>query len=76
MTTPDAARAALMQDPDHCADCKRKMLDEDFLNEVNPPGGYGDYQVLLCDECMGSDKWAPWREEHWPTWPAPRRCGS
>lgn len=61
-----------MSTPIICADCKRETTDEEFLTEINPPGGYGRPQVLVCDACMNSGRWDHWKAEHWPNWPEKR----
>lgn len=48
-----------------CGDCKRALSDDQFLTEVNPEGGYGRPQLLVCDDCMNSGRWDWWLEEHW-----------
>lgn len=55
-----------------CGDCRRKISDEEFLTEINPPGGYGRMQVLICDECMRTGRWDHRKKEHWPNWPEKR----
>jgi hypothetical protein len=56
-----------------CCDCDEPKLGSDMATEVNPPGGYGREQLLVCDDCMRSDRWAHWRAEHWPNWPEDRK---
>lgn len=58
---------------DSCSNCKRRMDGEEYLTQVNPPGGYGRPQILICDDCMRLPKYDYWRSEHWPDWPAPRK---
>jgi hypothetical protein len=53
-----------------CNSCHRAVSGSQYLTEVNPPGGYGREQVLVCDDCMASDEWAHWRSRKWPNWPA------
>jgi hypothetical protein len=55
-----------------CGDCRGTKRGDEFATEVNPPGGYGRPQLLVCDDCMRSDRWAHWRAEKWPNWPDPR----
>jgi hypothetical protein len=33
-----------------CAVGPHFVKDEDYLTEINPPGGFGRPQVLVCDE--------------------------
>ena len=58
----------LLKDPDTCSSCSQEIAGEQFLTQVNPPGGYGLPQVLVCDECMRK-YFQHWIAEHWPTWP-------
>lgn len=51
--------------------CDRVLPDSEFFTEVNPPGGYGRAQLLVCDDCMTSGEWDHWKSEHWPNWPEP-----
>lgn len=56
--------------PLRCGDCDRVVDGKwEFLTEVNPPGGYGRWRVLVCDPCMRSGRWDSWIELHWPNWP-------
>lgn len=52
--------------------CDRVLADDHFFTEVNPPGGFGREQLLVCDDCMRSGEWDYWKSEHWPNWPEPR----
>lgn len=52
-----------------CGDCSREISGDDMLTEINPPGGYGRMQFLVCDSCMRSGRWDHWIAEHWPNWP-------
>jgi hypothetical protein len=52
-----------------CADCKRECSGDEFLTQINPPGGYGIEQVLVCDPCMQSERWDDWKKRKWPNWP-------
>jgi hypothetical protein len=52
-----------------CSDCGQECGAEKFLTEVNPPGGYGLAQMLVCDECMTGEDWSDWRARMWPNWP-------
>jgi hypothetical protein len=54
-----------------CGDCKRGLPDSASLTEVNPSGGYGRPQLLVCDDCMRSGRWDAWKAKHWPDWPTP-----
>jgi hypothetical protein len=56
-----------------CGDCGAAVADEAFYTEINPEGGYGRPQLLVCDACMKSGRWDYWIGEHWPNWPEPRR---
>lgn len=47
----------------HCATCEKPVEGEEFFTEVNPPGGYGRDQVLVCDDCLFSELWADYRAE-------------
>lgn len=64
-------------DVDHkvCADCGKPVLDELYYTQVNPEGGYGQPQLLICDDCMATERWAWWRRKRWPNWPEPWRWG-
>lgn len=44
-----------------CADCKQTIKAREFYTVVNPPGGYGREQVLVCDPCMASGRWDDWK---------------
>ncbi len=69
-----AARVALMTDT--CGDpaCTTPEFRPDtMLTQINPPGGYGLPQFLVCDTCMRSGRWDHWIAEHWPNWPEPRK---
>jgi hypothetical protein len=44
--------------------CGRVLPDTMYFTEVNPPGGFGREQVLVCDECMGSGRWDYWKARH------------
>ena len=52
-----------------CCDCAREVADEEFYTQINPEGGYGRPQALVCDACMRSGRWDHWISEHWPNWP-------
>jgi hypothetical protein len=54
---------------DNCSDCGKKFEDNDYHTQVNPRGGYGREEVIICDECMISGKWDHWLKEHWTDWP-------
>jgi hypothetical protein len=56
-----------------CVDCEKGLKDDEFYTEVNPPGGYGRPQVLVCDGCMKSGRWDYWISKHWPNWPNSRK---
>jgi len=45
-----------------CSDCGKLIADQEFLTVVNPLGGYGMPEVIICDPCRDSDKWADWRK--------------
>jgi hypothetical protein len=49
--------------PVTCTDCHKDCTTE-FLTEINPPGGFGRRQVLVCDECMKSGRWNGWKAQH------------
>lgn len=51
-----------------CNDCK-KFEPGQFLTEINPEGGYGRPQFLVCDDCMKSSRWDHWKADHWQNWP-------
>ena len=56
-----------------CGDCKRTSDNgQDFFTQINPKGGYGLPQLLVCDECMRSGRWNHWIAEHFPNWPEKR----
>jgi hypothetical protein len=44
-----------------CGDCKRHVEDDKFYTEVNPEGGHGRPQLLICDDCMTSGRWDDWK---------------
>lgn len=52
-----------------CGTCGKRVEGDEMFTEVNPKGGYGMDQVLICDECMASSEWASWRARHWANWP-------
>jgi len=59
-----------MNDVEHrCGDCRRVVRDDENLTEINPPGGYGRPQLLVCDDCMRSGRWDDWKRRKWPNWP-------
>lgn len=53
-----------------CSECLRDTGATGHLTQVNPEGGYGRPRVLICDECMSSDKWDDWKARKWPNWPS------
>ena len=53
----------------NCEDCKRVVDASAYFTEINPPGGYGRAQVLVCDDCMKSGRWDDWKAEKWENWP-------
>lgn len=60
-----------MDEPLRCCDCHAHIGDEQYATEVNPRGGYGEAQAVVCDSCMTSGRWDHWIKEHWPEWPVP-----
>lgn len=47
-----------------CGDCKKPVEDDAFYTEVNPEGGHGRPQLLVCDDCINSGRWDAWKQEH------------
>lgn len=52
--------------------CDRVLPKDRYFTEINPPGGYGREQLLVCDDCMRSGSWDHWIAEHMPNWPEKR----
>jgi hypothetical protein len=52
-----------------CSDCHDGIPGHEYLTEINPRGGYGREQVLVCDGCMRSGRWDEWKAQKWPNWP-------
>jgi hypothetical protein len=47
--------------PGHCCECGVDIRKIDWFYTVNPEGGYGRPEVLLCEPCMMTDEWADYR---------------
>ena len=56
-----ASESPVKKDGVICGDCGRLVPFNQYLTEVNPPGGFGQDQVLLCDDCIKSPQWDYWR---------------
>jgi hypothetical protein len=54
-----------------CGDCGTSD-EQEFYTTINPEGGYGRPELLVCDACMKSGRWDYWKSQHWPNWPEPR----
>jgi hypothetical protein len=46
-----------------CGDCEQDKPGFAMMTEINPEGGYGRPQLLVCDDCMRSGRWDEWRME-------------
>jgi hypothetical protein len=66
-----------MEHATECAVCRKAVEGDTYFTEVNPPGGYGFPQVLVCDTCMASHPFANWLGRKWVNWPnEPRQLGN
>ena len=55
-----------------CDDCGREVGPSEFMTVVDPSGKHDWDTFLVCDSCMGSERWDTWRATHYPEWPLPQ----
>ena len=62
----------VMGETGRCDDCGRPVGESEFMTVVDPSGKHDWDSLLVCDSCMGSERWDTWRATHYPEWPLPQ----